>query len=168
MLSFRSLTDCGEFCGYCATIVGLLIDSTALRSSSTPKTDEQGHEVRKWDNATQNGSWTLQQLNMTKLRRYATEKEIADREATIVEARLAHSNAVENSRDIWARYESLRTKRGQAHEAFSKLAFEESNCAALLAGKQRKLGKLRPAPVMEPPSHLVPLIDRFRAQAQLV
>jgi hypothetical protein len=60
-------------------------------------------------------------------------KEIADRNATISEARLAHGNAVEKSRNIWTRYESLRVKRGQAHEAFSKLEFEERNCAALLA-----------------------------------
>jgi hypothetical protein len=82
---------------------------------------------------------------------------------------MAHDKAVEKSLDIWTRYESLRVKRGQAHEAFSKLAFEERNCAALLAGKQRELGKLRPAPVMDPPPHLAPLIDRFREQqAQMV
>jgi hypothetical protein len=118
------------------------------------ETDERGHEVRKWDNATQNGSWMLQQLNMTRPPRYPTEKEIADRNATISEARLAHDKARQKSRDIWTRYDSLRVKRGEAHEAFTKLVDEERNCAGLLAGKQRELGKLRPAPVMEPPPHL--------------
>jgi hypothetical protein len=133
------------------------------------ETDEVAIEVQTSDNAMENAAWTLQQLNMTKPPRYPTEKEIADRNATISEARVTHANAVEKSRDIWTRYESLRVKRGQAHEAFSKLAFEESNCAALLAGKQRELGVLKPAPVMEPPAHFVPLIERFRAQqAQLV
>jgi chromosome segregation ATPase len=132
------------------------------------ETDEVAIEVQTCDNAMGNAAWTLQQLNMTKPPRYATEKEIADRSATISEARLAHANAVGKSRDIWTRCESLRVKRGQAHEAFSKLEFEERNYAALLAGKQRKLGKLRPAPVMEPPSHLAPLIERFREQAQMV
>jgi chromosome segregation ATPase len=133
------------------------------------ETDEVAIEVQTCDNAMGNAAWTLQQLNMTKPPRYATEQEIADRNATIGEARLAHANAVEKSRDIWTRYDSLRTERAQAHEAFSKLVDEERICAALLAGKQRELGKLRPAPVMEPPSHLVPLIERFRAQqAQLV
>jgi chromosome segregation ATPase len=132
------------------------------------ETDEVAIEVQTCDNAMGNAAWTLEQLNMTKPPRYATEKEIAERESTIGEARLAHGNAAEKSRDIWTRYESLRVKRGQAHEAFSKLEFEERNCAALLAGKQRELGKLRPAPVMEPPSHLVPLIERFHAQMQSV
>jgi hypothetical protein len=96
-------------------------------------------------------------------------KEIADRNATISEARLAHGNAVEKSRNIWTRYESLRVKRGQAHEAFSKVAFEERNCAGLLAEKRRELGTLRPAPVMAPPAQFAPLIERFQTQqAQLV
>lgn len=128
------------------------------------ETDEVAIEVQTGDNAMENAAWTLQQLNMTKPPRYPTEKEIADRNATISEARLAHDKARQKSRDIWTRYDSLRVKRGQAHEAFTKLVDEERNCAALLAGKQRELGKLRPAPVMEPPSHLVPLIDRFHAQ----
>jgi chromosome segregation ATPase len=136
---------------------------------SVKETDEVAIEVRTCDNAMENAAWTLQQLNMTKPPRYPTEKEIADRNATISEVRVAHESAVSKSRDIWTRYESLRVKRGQAHEAFSKLVDEERICAALLAGKQRELGKLRPEPVMEPPSHLVPLIERFRAQqAQLV
>jgi hypothetical protein len=132
------------------------------------ETDEVAIEVRTWDNAMENAAWTLQQLNMTKPPRYPTEREIVDRNVEISEARLAHANAAEKSRDIWARYESLRVKRGQAREAFSNLAFEEHNCAALLAGKQSELGKLKPAPVMAPPPHLAPLIERFRAQPQLV
>jgi hypothetical protein len=133
------------------------------------ETDEVAIEVQTGDNAMENAAWTLQQLNMTKPPRYPTEKEIADRNATISEARLAHGNAVEKSRDIWTRYESLRVKRGQADEAFSKLAFEERNCAGLLAEKQRELGKLRPAPVMAPPPHFAPLVECFNAQqAQLV
>jgi chromosome segregation ATPase len=132
------------------------------------ETDEVAIEVQACDNAMENAAWTLQQLNMTKPPRYPTEKEIADRNATINEARQAHANAVEKSRDIWTRYESLRVKRGQAHEAFSKLAFEERNCAALLAGKQSELGKLRPAPVMAPPAQFAPLIERYRTQMQPV
>jgi hypothetical protein len=133
------------------------------------ETNEVAIEVQTDDNVMENAAWTLQQLNMTKPPQYPTEKEIADRNAKISEARLAHTNAVENSRDLWARYESLRVKRGQAEGAFSQVTFEERNCAALLAGKRRELGKLRPAPVMEPPPHLAPLIERFHAQqAQLV
>jgi hypothetical protein len=59
---------------------------------------------------------------------------------------------------------SLRTKRGQAHEEFSKLVDEERMFAGQLGAKRRELGTLRPAPVMEPPPHLAPLIERFRAQ----
>jgi putative SOS response-associated peptidase YedK len=34
--------------------------------------------------------------------------------------------------------------------------------------ERRELSKVKPSPLMEPPPHLAPLIERFRAQTQLV
>jgi hypothetical protein len=64
------------------------------------------------------------------------------------------------SREVWVRYESLRIKRGQAHEGFTKPVEEERMLSGQFDSKRRELGALRPAPVMEPPSHLARLIER--------
>jgi chromosome segregation ATPase len=131
------------------------------------ETDEVAIEVQTSDNAMQNAAWTLQQLNMTKPPRYATEKEVADRGAAIGEARVTHDKARQKSGEIWTRYESLRVKRGQAHDAFTKLVDEERNCAGLLAGKRRELGTVRPAPIVAPPEGFAKTMME-RAHAQLV
>lgn len=108
------------------------------------ETDEMTGEVRKRDNEVKSAQWMLEQHRGNRVPRFASEKEIEDHRSALIEGNRALEEAEAKAGEIWPRYELLRMKRKQAHEAFTKLVDEEGMLSARLGHKRRELRSLKP------------------------